>query len=760
MNYGGDYNILTKASYSGTVIDPATGYPVAQTDPHDPAHGGDGIYGSITLTGSNASLKINGNTYTLIQSMSQLDALDNYNAATGTYLNGVTSPSTVTGYYAIAQNLDASGTTYNGPLINTLTGTLAGLGHTVSNLTITSSNADVGLIGTLGSSSTVGQSMARDIGIVNAAITGSGYVGSLAAVSYGNVKQAYSTGSVVSQSSYAGGLIYYVDGTSSQHLTVTDCYSEANVYGFGGLFGRALYTNVYDSHASGQYVRSYSGYAGGLIGYTTGVSVYNSYATDAVVGAVDASGAPIAANLGYATYLGGLIGYVIEGGPTNYYVANSYATGNVSGYTFLGGLIGNISLTYGTGNYVITNSYATGNVTGKMTQATGDWTSTSSGIGGLVGCYTGAFSSSGSDSTTLIINNSHATGNVTFTDYYGSGAGGLIGSTIYGAVITNSYATGNVSSANGGTVGGFIGGDGAMTTINDCYATGNVSGTRSVGGFVGADGGLQFGSVIYISTITNSYATGNVTSTAGALAGVGGFVGTNGYPAVISNSYATGDVYGMSGSSAGGFVGMNVGTINNSYATGTVHDSNGYAGGFAGVNYNGSGNANSTNSGILNNVYYNADANPGLGSTSGYTPANQNTGTVNGGGGLTTGQMPDVQYYLNGTINQVLAARAAEAAYAAQQEANFETDGQQTGGQASFSGQGSNSSGEELNNQVGSFTPSNTGTVNGTMDNHIVYSSDSGSYSATIKSITADGVQFDLEGGSQGGGGGAGGTNK
>ena len=132
---------------------------------------------------------------------------------------------------------------------------------------------------------------------------------------------------------------------------------------------------------------------------------------------------------------------------------------------------------------------------------------------------------------------------------------------------------------------------------------------------------------------------------------------------------------------------------------------------------------------------------------------------VSGSEGLTTKdfQTGDINYYLNGTIGQVIAGRALAAEQAAlaaqQQEAIFESDGQQTGGQASFSGQGSNSTGQGLNNQIGSFTPSNTGTVNGTMDNHIVYS-DSGSYSATIKSINADGMQFDLEGGGGAEGGG------
>ena len=97
MNYGGyngttvttpatgtNYNILTKASYSGAVLD-ANGNPVAQQDTSG------GVYGSVTLSGSNASLAINGNAYTLIHSMSDM-------ATTGT----------LTGHYALAQNIDAT----------------------------------------------------------------------------------------------------------------------------------------------------------------------------------------------------------------------------------------------------------------------------------------------------------------------------------------------------------------------------------------------------------------------------------------------------------------------------------------------------------------------------------------------------------------------------------------------------------------------------------------------------------------------------
>ncbi len=51
-----------------------------------------GVYGSITFTNSanTNGLKINGNTYTLIYSMSQLDLLDGGNSVTGMYYDPTT----------------------------------------------------------------------------------------------------------------------------------------------------------------------------------------------------------------------------------------------------------------------------------------------------------------------------------------------------------------------------------------------------------------------------------------------------------------------------------------------------------------------------------------------------------------------------------------------------------------------------------------------------------------------------------------------
>ena len=216
-------------------------------------------------------------------------------------------------------------------------------------------------------------------------------------------------------------------------------------------------------------------------------------------------------------------------------ISNSYATGTVSGSSYVGGLVGN---NYGAlSNASISNSHATVAVSGT------------SRVGGLTG---GNYGSEGS------ITNSYATGAVVGS----STAGGLVGWN--NASIANSYATGNVSDGMGtGIIGGLVGNN--YGSIANSYATGTATGNINVGGLVGANSG----------SIANAYATGNVTGNSY----VGGLVGVN--MSSIANAYATGDVSGSG--SVGGLVGYNHAGISNTYATGNVVGS-AYVGGLVGTN--------------------------------------------------------------------------------------------------------------------------------------------------------------------------------
>ncbi|MFG1375217.1 YDG domain-containing protein, partial [Xanthobacter oligotrophicus] len=605
LAYGGDYYIRTSATYAGTVLD-ASGIPVANSASADEP------YASISLYGANASLAINGHAYTLIHSMAQFDGLDGYNASTAT---GTVSPAS--GYYALATDLDAAGTTYSGALIGTLTGTLTGLGHTISGLAITSNDSTVGLIGVLGSSASYATASVRDIGLVDVTVkaqnpSGSGYVtgvGALVGASYGNVSNAYSTGSVYSAALSVGGLIGSSEGTSTAYVTVRNVYSDANVSGNGfvaGLISRANYTNVIDAHADGNLSFTTS-YSGGLIGRAWNTNVANSYATSDVPG-VDANGAALRGS----DTLGGLIGSYSNSSGTPVSIVNSFATGDVSATgPFLGGLVGDLSASAA---ITISNSYATGDVTSNMSS---DFTATSTGIGGLIGKV------SGYSNATVSVVNTFATGDVQYNGTYGNAAGGLIGTWSANGIITGSHATGDVTgSSSGSGAGGLIGTatagnyDSTKLLISDSYATGDVSGNVSAGGLMGAGA----------ATIRDVYATGNVSLTInGSPSGqAGGIIGSLSGGS-ITNAYATGNVSGTAASGSmylGGLAGYSGGVIMNSRATGDVTGPSMTTGGLVGWNNNSGVVSYSTATGTVTANGVNADGLIGRNSSTGATTGN------------------------------------------------------------------------------------------------------------------------------------------
>jgi hypothetical protein len=129
----------------------------------------------------------------------------------------------------------------------------------------------------------------KNVGLVNAEVSGSAEVGALVGHNAGAVNNSYSSGSVTGDSR-VGGLVGW------NQATLSNSYSDCSVTGstrVGGLTGDNWY------------------YRG---------TVSNSYSTGSVTG---------------STRVGGLVGI-------NYYgsVSNSYSTGSVTGSTQVGGLVG------------------------------------------------------------------------------------------------------------------------------------------------------------------------------------------------------------------------------------------------------------------------------------------------------------------------------------------------------------------------------------------------------------------------------------
>ena len=237
----------------------------------------------------------------------------------------------------------------------------------------------------------------------------------------------------ISGTQRVGGLV------GSNGGTIIDSYATANVSGdgtIGGLAGGNWYT-IIGSYATGKV--SGTNTVGGLAGFNAG-PIGTSYATGDVAG---------------TRSVGGLVGNNNLRGR----IISSHARGNVwagSGKYRAGGLVGENS-------HIIKGSYATGSVSGR------------SFVGGLVGA----------NFTRGTIMSSYATGAVSG---YG-GIGGLVGYGSDSSVVIGSYAVGRVSGSYG--VGGLVGRNDGSSGISDSYwnieTSGQVSGVGS-GPLSGAGG--------------------------------------------------------------------------------------------------------------------------------------------------------------------------------------------------------------------------------------------------------------------------------
>jgi hypothetical protein len=223
-------------------------------------------------------------------------------------------------------------------------------------------------------------------------------------------------------------------------------------------------------------------------------------------------------------------------------VSNCYSTGNVSGSSIVGGLVGQNGVvlpppTFSIKAGYIYNSCSTGSVQGN------------SCVGGLVGGNSG------------FVSDCNSTSSVNGFD----SVGGLAGGNWYGSV-SHCYSTGDVSGVY--CVGGLVGFSGENSNVSKCYSTGETSGDHVVGGLIGRNVGI----------VSNCYSTGDVSG----FYCVGGLVGDNFNYVYISNCYSTGDVNGLE--VVGGLVGANHGTVLNCYSIGDVNGLE-VVGGLMGYNF-------------------------------------------------------------------------------------------------------------------------------------------------------------------------------
>ncbi|QDD12031.1 GLUG motif-containing protein [Candidatus Methylopumilus rimovensis] len=327
------------------------------------------------------------------------------------------------------------------------TGNISGDGHTMG-----------GLVGVNNPGGTISTSYATG----NVSGGSYGEVGGLVGVNQHIISNSYATGSV-SGPDKIGGLV----GWNVSDASITGSYSTSAVTGDSNVGGFVGYNNgpIDQSYASGQVIGGTN--VGGFIGmnHNNLSIVSNSYATGNVTA--------------FGLYAGGFIGFNYNSGPSNWgSILNSYASGSVTGTSYVGGFAG-------------LNS---GHV--KYNYALGAILASSDNAGGFAGYNDGIIEESFASNSVLGINN----------------VGGLVGWNSTFNITYTGLARGLISNA---------------------YAEGFVTGQSNVGGLVGK---LSSGRIDESATVRDSYASSVVSGT--GVNSVGGLIGfADVDPANVSNSY-------------------------------------------------------------------------------------------------------------------------------------------------------------------------------------------------------------------------------
>ena len=302
------------------------------------------------------------------------------------------------------------------------------------------------------------------------------------------VKGSKVSGKIKGNNQVAGVLAH---SESATNITVSNTEVSASITGgtttsshyCAGLIGNlasATTTTITGCSVSGE-VKSSGSSNAGLVGAVTAgtISIADSYATGSVSG---------------NNNIGGLVGnFGVEGSMTDCYYKGAKVTA-----TAPGGLIGSTAKVKTlTDCYAETSLEGKGGNTGGLVASvssgpvavtkchfTGNITSTEGNVGGLLGRSTAGVA---------IISKSYSTGAINM-NVNKNNVGGLIG---YGQdfQLSDSWSSMNVTSG-GQAIGGLVGMCAAVSTISNCYYTGNVKGRASTGGIMGMSYNNKDGNVL------------------------------------------------------------------------------------------------------------------------------------------------------------------------------------------------------------------------------------------------------------------------
>jgi len=361
------------------------------------------------------------------------------------------------GKYVLGSDINATGFNYSA---FDFSGSLDGQGHTISNLTVVSSQSG-GLFSTNTGS-------IENLNLQNISIT-AGSVSNAASPDYqpGNIGAiADSNAGIISNITISGTSLIGVVGSKVggvvasntgliENTSVQGAFSTSGSNDYGGITGGVAAYNlgiVRDTSTTVSITAAGNVLAGGIVGLNDG-SIFSHGTIDHSTAAGEITG-------GDTGQTGGLAG--LSAGSISASTSSITVVGGSNAY--VGGLVG---LNGGP----IEQSSATGNVTAGVQSL----------IGGLVGFQ-------GIPQLGSRIDQSFATGNV--AGGAGSTLGGLVGWNL-DTPITTSYALGAVTGNGSNAIGGLVGRNGAcqpcLASIDQSYSAGRVSdpNAQTIGGLVG-----------------------------------------------------------------------------------------------------------------------------------------------------------------------------------------------------------------------------------------------------------------------------------
>ena len=390
------------------------------------------------------------------------------------------------GYFKLGQNIDFRGHKINP--IKFADGELDGDNHSISNYVIIDSETDrVGLFHTI-------PTHVKNLILVNPSVRGRRYVGALAGVLSGSLKNVYVKGGVVWGHQTVGGLV----GQFTTWRGETE-----NIGNFGTIV-------QYEGHYAGGLFGILSSHGGEKPVDSQGLDIRREIKNCYMSGKVAPAGLPNS-----STAIGGIAGAAYG----NHLIRNCLVTGNTialnhqNSDTLVGGIAGIMK------NTLIIDSVVTGNIV-----------STGSAVGGIVGMALGRRGHFGLPFTTPPI---HSTDKNHMTPYLRRT--GVLRSSFSGQVwagMSRKYLTctdevveiigkgggedclGDIKNQNGGySDAGGIAGSAVWTTLQENHFSGTVRGVKRIGGLVGvgnitnfvrntvsgtvsaSDGGLDYGAL-------------------------------------------------------------------------------------------------------------------------------------------------------------------------------------------------------------------------------------------------------------------------